>query len=324
MGSPQNIGWKVFICHSSKDKTNFVSPLAKLLRQKGTEIWYDEFSIARGDFIDENIQNGLKESKGGIVIVSKAFIELKPNKRNYINEELYVLLHNKKVNDGFLIPIFYDISRDELPEEYKPLSNIQGFDFEKDDNLKHLANNIFKELRKIQIKKGFITAKSYGFVTWNEAPNDCKSLSIINATTNQGYKNPCWPLSVVKARIGEVINVRIYYHNTGIITATNTRLVLIPSTSIESFSKTKSFTGRIISDQGSSSFGPVTAKLSSPQSLIFLSAKWYTKNIVEKSTPLIKGQNGEEIMTEDGLAIGSIVNGWSSQGSLAIAFEVSD
>lgn len=320
MADPKNIGWKVFICHSSKDKATFVTPLAKLLRQKGIEIWYDEFSIARGDFIDENIHSGLKDSKGGIVVVSKEFIALKPNKRNWINEELYVLLHNKKVNDGFLIPIFYDISRNELPEEYKPLSNIQGFDFKKDDNLKQFANNISKELRKIQIREGFIPAKSYGFVSWNEAANDCKSLSIANATSTKGFRTPCWPLSFVKANEEEVINVRIYYHNTGIITASNTHIVLIPSTELNSISKSKKFIGRIISDQGSSTFGPVIVKFSSSQSLTFLSTKWYAKNKCEKLTPLINGQSGKEIMTDEGLAIGPIKNGWSSQGSVIVAF----
>ncbi|MES2930426.1 MAG: hypothetical protein V4665_01435 [Patescibacteria group bacterium] len=166
-----------------------------------------------------------------------------------------------------------------------------------------------------------LLASHSAFASWNTEPNDCKSISIINATTNQGYQNPCWPLSSVSARPGDVINVRIYYHNTG-TQAANTRIVL-SAPSMASSSSSKSFTGRIVSDQGSLSFGPVTANLSSSQSLTFISSKWYTENTNETLTPLLGGQSGSEVLTENGLDIGSIAPGWSTQGSVVIAFRVS-
>ena len=157
--------------------------------------------------------------------------------------------------------------------------------------------------------------------TWNGASNDCKSISIINATTNQGYQNPCWPLTSVSASAGDVINVRIYYHNTGSVTANNTHIVL--SAPIGDSSTTQSFTGRIVSDQGSVSFGPVTANLSSSQSLSLSSVKWYTANTNETLTGLLNGQTGSEVLNDSGLNIGDITSGWSSQGSVVIAFKVS-
>ncbi len=161
-------------------------------------------------------------------------------------------------------------------------------------------------------------------VTWNQASNDCKSISIVNATTLEGYANPCWPNSSVSADKGETINVRIYYHNTGTATATNTRLVLIPTSSLSSSSTAKTFTGRIVSDQGSVSFSSsVRANLTSSQSLTFSSVKWYTNNTSETLTPLLNGQTGKEILTDNGLAIGSVTAGWPSQGSVVIAFKVS-
>ncbi len=156
--------------------------------------------------------------------------------------------------------------------------------------------------------------------SWNQASNDCKSISIINATTSQGYQNPCWPLTTVSASAGDMINVRIYYHNTGNQTA-NTRIIV--GASLASPATTKSFTGRIVSDQDSISFGPVTANLSSSQSLTLHSVKWYTENTKETLTPLLHGQNGSEVLTDNGLDIGSIAPGWSSQGSVVIAFRVS-
>ena len=158
-------------------------------------------------------------------------------------------------------------------------------------------------------------------VTWNQASNDCKSISILNATTNIGYANPCWPLSTVQAKAGDGINVRIYYHNTGHETAKNVRIMV--GAPADTSSTTKSFTGRIVSDNGSSSFGPVTANISSAQTLTFLSAKWYTKNTSELLTPLYAGQSGSEVLTDNGLEIGSVLPGWADQGSVVVAFKVS-
>jgi hypothetical protein len=325
MSKLQNIDSKIFICHSSNDKSDFVRRLVSLLHQKGPEIWYDEFSVSPSDFIDEEIHFGLEESMGGIVVVSKAFIEIKSNKRDWIKEELYVLLHKRKVNEGFLIPIFYNISRDELPKEYEMLCNIHGFDFKNGDNLSDLTNKIYGAIEKNKVKRFKGNAsESFGRVTWNTTSNDCKGLSIINATTLEGYENPCWPSSSVSVNAGEVIAIRIYYHNTGTVTATNTRLVLIPSTSLGNSSSTKSFTGRIVSDQGSVSFNQIVkANISSSQSLTFLSAKWYTNNTSETLTTLLNGQSGMEVMTDNGLYIGSIEKGWATQGSLVVAFRVS-
>jgi uncharacterized repeat protein (TIGR01451 family) len=158
-------------------------------------------------------------------------------------------------------------------------------------------------------------------VTWNQASNDCKSLSIVNATTLQGYQNPCWPLSTVSADKGQLITVRIYYHNTGTVTATNTRLMLTPNTALGNSSTTKSFTGRITSDQGSVSISQyVTANLSSSQSLTLSSVEWYTNN--EALTPLLGSPSS--VLTSAGLPIGDIPVGWSSQGSLAVSFRISN
>ena len=155
---------------------------------------------------------------------------------------------------------------------------------------------------------------------WNGASNDCNTVSIINATTNQGYVNPCWPLSSVQASAGDVINVRVYYHNTGSQTANNTRITL--NAPVGNASTSMSFSGSITSDQGNLSFGPVNAQLSTSQSLTFLSAKWYTNNTSETLTSFPNGQSGAEILN-GGVSIGSIAPGWSSQGSIVVAFRVS-
>ncbi len=165
----------------------------------------------------------------------------------------------------------------------------------------------------------FVAQSAFAAVTWNQASNECKGISIVNATTNQGYINPCWPLSSVSAKGGDMINVRIYYHNTGNETAKNASVSVRRSHNNNSTSH--SFTGRIMSDNGSVSLSPVNATISSSQTLTFHSAKWYTGNTAEKLTPLLGSDS--DVLTDTGLSIGSVAPGWASQGSVVVAFKVS-
>ncbi|MDD3662553.1 MAG: hypothetical protein PHT84_01670 [Candidatus Pacebacteria bacterium] len=152
---------------------------------------------------------------------------------------------------------------------------------------------------------------------WNGASNDCPTVAVANYTTNTGYVNPCWPLTTVNANPGDSVNVRIYYHNTGTQNNTNTRVILNAPTGT---STSHSFSGQIVSDQGSISFGPVYVKLSSSQKLSFGSTRWYP-NQTQTHTSLPYGQDGSELIG-GGLNIGTITPSWSSQGSVVVSFYV--
>jgi len=166
----------------------------------------------------------------------------------------------------------------------------------------------------------FFFAQNAFAATWNGASNDCRGLSIANATTTEGFVNPCWPASSISADAGDTLNVRIYYHNTGTTTANNVKVNL--STNLSGSSTSKSFSGSINSDQGGLSLGTVTANISSSQTITFNSVKWYTNNTSVTPTALLGGQSGEEILN-GGLNLGSVAPGWATQGSLVVSFHVS-
>ena len=153
---------------------------------------------------------------------------------------------------------------------------------------------------------------------WNEASNDCRTIAIANYTANEGYGDPCWNLSSVDSEPGDSINVRVYYHNTSKITATNTRIILNQNNS----SNGKTYSGSIVSDQGSLSFGPVNLTLPEGQTLSFSSAKWYP-NQTRTPASFPSGQSGSDLM-DGGINIGSIAPSWSSQGSIVAVFRVSN
>lgn len=104
----------VFICHASEDK-EFVRNMAESLRDKGIEVWYDDFQLGWGDDLRPAIDNGLKNSKFGIVVFSKAFLA----KKKWTEYELNALFSIEKIDKKVILPVWHDILRDDLAE-YSP------------------------------------------------------------------------------------------------------------------------------------------------------------------------------------------------------------
>lgn len=71
----------LFISHSSEDK-DFVGPLAIALRNEGLNIWYDEFEFQIGDNVRDELDQGLRQSRYGLVVLSPTFFKITgPNTR---------------------------------------------------------------------------------------------------------------------------------------------------------------------------------------------------------------------------------------------------
>lgn len=65
--------WDVFISHASEDKEDFVRQLAERLREEGVSVWYDDFTLNIGDRLRRSIDEGLSQSRFGIVVLSHNF-----------------------------------------------------------------------------------------------------------------------------------------------------------------------------------------------------------------------------------------------------------
>jgi hypothetical protein len=72
--------WDVFICHAGEDKT-FVRKLAQELSRFGIRVWYDEFMLKAGDSLLRTIDDGLRRSTYGIVLISPNFLLKNGRKR---------------------------------------------------------------------------------------------------------------------------------------------------------------------------------------------------------------------------------------------------
>lgn len=101
--------YDVFISHSSSDKEEFVRPLALELQNLGIKVWYDEFELKMGDSLRRSIDEGLINSRYGIVVLSTSFF-----KRDWTNYELDGFV-NKEMNGlKVILPIWHKVSKDEV------------------------------------------------------------------------------------------------------------------------------------------------------------------------------------------------------------------
>src|SRR5437762_6709997 len=102
--------YDLFICHASEDKKSFVRPLADALKAKNVEAWYDEFSLKLGDSIRRTLDKGLKQSRFGVVVLSKAFF-----KKEWPQYELDGLAEREmKGRDKLILPIWHDVTHDDI------------------------------------------------------------------------------------------------------------------------------------------------------------------------------------------------------------------
>jgi len=106
--------YDVFISHAFEDKESFVDELVKELQSLGIKVWYDALNLKWGDSIRRKIDDGLKKSRFGIVVISKNYI-----KKFWTNIELDGLFQMENVNGKTILPIWHNISKKEV-QDFSP------------------------------------------------------------------------------------------------------------------------------------------------------------------------------------------------------------
>jgi hypothetical protein len=111
--------WDIFVCHASEDKEDFVRPLSAALRESGLSVWYDEFSLTVGDSLRSKIDEGLSNSRYGIVVLSKHFFAKKWPQR-----ELDGLVAREVAGTGpkVILPVWHGITYQEISENSPTLA----------------------------------------------------------------------------------------------------------------------------------------------------------------------------------------------------------
>lgn len=107
--------WDVFISHASEDKETAAIPLANALMRAGLRVWLDKQEMRIGDSLREKIDEGLSQSRFGIVILSPTFLE-----KGWPKRELDGLIALEETGEKVILPVWHDLDYATLVQ-YSPI-----------------------------------------------------------------------------------------------------------------------------------------------------------------------------------------------------------
>lgn len=99
----------VFISHAFEDKEEIVQDLANALVNEGLDVWYDDFELRIGDSLRKKIDQGLANSRVGLVVFSETFF-----KKGWANYELDGIVTRSLSGEQVLLPIWHGVTKQQV------------------------------------------------------------------------------------------------------------------------------------------------------------------------------------------------------------------
>lgn len=109
--------YDVFVSHAWEDKESFADEFVESLRECGAKVWYDTTQIKWGDSMRSKIDDGLRKSKFGVVVLSPDYIK---DGKYWTKTELDGLFQIESVNGKMLLPVWHNLTKKEVME-YSPI-----------------------------------------------------------------------------------------------------------------------------------------------------------------------------------------------------------
>ncbi|NOK06965.1 MULTISPECIES: toll/interleukin-1 receptor domain-containing protein [Myxococcus] len=98
-----------FISHATEDKDDVARPLYEALTALECKVWYDEMTLKVGDSLRRKIDQGIANSRLGVVIVSERFLA-----KEWPARELDALTAIEISSGKKVLPIWHRITKDQL------------------------------------------------------------------------------------------------------------------------------------------------------------------------------------------------------------------
>ncbi len=105
--------YDVFISHAWEDKESFVDEFVQALRDRGVKVWYDTTQIKWGDSMRKRIDDGLRQSRFGVAILSPNYIA---DGKYWTKAELDGLFQLESINGKKLLPIWHNLTKKQVAE----------------------------------------------------------------------------------------------------------------------------------------------------------------------------------------------------------------
>lgn len=109
------MSWDLFISHASEDKEKIARPLTRLLESRGYKVWFDECELTIGDSLRQRIDQGLAQSKFGIVILSPSFFT-----KEWPKKELDGLVAREGSQRKVILPVWHGVESADVAK-FSPL-----------------------------------------------------------------------------------------------------------------------------------------------------------------------------------------------------------
>ncbi|MGI8434104.1 MAG: DUF1883 domain-containing protein [Nocardioidaceae bacterium] len=101
--------WDVFISHASEDKDAVARPPRDALTRLGITVWLDEAQMRIGHSLRRKVDDGIRSSRFGVVILSEAFFH-----KGWTNHELDGLVTRTVASQQSLLPIWHDLTAEDV------------------------------------------------------------------------------------------------------------------------------------------------------------------------------------------------------------------
>lgn len=102
--------YDVFISHATEDKATFVDEFVRILKDvHHLKVWYDKDVLQWGDSIRARIDEGLRKSKVGVVVLSRHYM-----KKYWTSYEYEGLINRESMGGKIVLPIWHDITKAEV------------------------------------------------------------------------------------------------------------------------------------------------------------------------------------------------------------------
>lgn len=113
-----NALYDVFISYASEDRVSFVMDLVQQLESRALKVWWDQGQLTAGDRLMKTIDEGLSQSRFGVVILSAAFMG-----KQWPTTELDALFSREMLEGRkCVIPVCLDVGQDELVARFPLLA----------------------------------------------------------------------------------------------------------------------------------------------------------------------------------------------------------
>lgn len=133
--------WDVFISHASEDKFSVAQPLAEMLEKLGFSVWLDENELTLGDSLVNKINEGISNSRFGLVILSKDFL-----KKDWPQKELNSFIAIETQQKKLILPIWHKVNKTHIAK-YSPLL-ADKFSISTDAGILELAYEVSKVINR--------------------------------------------------------------------------------------------------------------------------------------------------------------------------------